>query len=78
MERRTFLGNILAGGLVTGTESISSTDVRYQLPPGREASQATAYSPDRERSQTISFSKNGTAISFTIPEIKVYSIVAVS
>jgi hypothetical protein len=59
-------------------QAISSIDVKCQLPQGKTPREIKIVSPDEETPRALNFATQNSATLFTIPQVKVYSVVVVS
>jgi len=55
-----------------------SIDVKCQLPQGKTAREIKIVSPDLETPRTLNFTVQNSATLFSVPEVKVYSVVVVN
>jgi hypothetical protein len=58
--------------------AIESVAVTCRLPEGARFQNATALSPDFEGSQPVAVKSEGGAVSFTLPRVKIYSVVVLN
>jgi hypothetical protein len=57
---------------------IPSVDVSCSVPKGKVVKDVRVYEVDSESPSTINFSAGSSAVAFTIPQVKTYSIVAIN
>jgi len=60
------------------TKTINSIEVACRLPQGTKAQAVIVYSPDLDAPQSLLSNRGAGEISFTVPQVNVYSIVGVS
>jgi hypothetical protein len=56
---------------------IREVAVTVQLPPGRQVRAVTLASPDHDADITVPFAEQPGAVSFTVPEVRIYEIAAI-
>jgi hypothetical protein len=55
----------------------TNVTVRFRIPEGSQATAVTLHSPDKEQSRKLDFNTKAGHVTFTVPEIKVYSVISV-
>jgi hypothetical protein len=57
---------------------VQSIEVKCHLPQGKAPSEVKVYSPDLDAPRALSFRAEGSQVLFTVPQVRTYSVVAVT
>ncbi len=58
--------------------SVQTVNVRCRLPEGKNAREVKVYSPDSVAPNTLKFNTQASRVSFTVPQVKTYTVATVS